>query len=251
MGGNNNAVLEVKGICKSFGGLQALKDVDLHLCTGEALGLVGDNGAGKSTLIKVFTGAYTADAGEIFFEGKRVAIKSPVDSRRLGIEAIYQDLALLPESDVKKNIFLGRELVTKFGILRKKKMEQESREVLQRVGITLKTTGTPVGLYSGGEQQAIAIARALYWDAQVLIMDEPTAAMAAAEKRKIYEIIENAKRNNLGIIIISHNLADIFAVCDRIQVLRLGKTVGVFDDVHNTSEEEVISLITGADSHRS
>lgn len=239
-------ILSARGIDKRFGGVQALRNVDLNLRAEEVLGLVGDNGAGKSTLIKIFTGAYVADGGEIFVDGRKVEIRSPVDAHRLGIEALYQDLALLRGMDVARNIFLGREEVNKLGFLRRRKMMQESRRALQTVGITLKSSNVPAGLFSGGEQQAIAIARALYWKARVLIMDEPTAALGAVERGKVYKLIENAKANGVGLIFISHNLEDVFAVCDRIQVLRLGEVVEVFEDSTAVTPEEVVTSITGA-----
>ena len=230
-------MLEVKGISKQFGGVKALTDVSLHLNAGEVLALAGDNGAGKSTLIKVISGVHAPDSGSLTYRGQPLRANSPLQARQLGIETIYQDLALADNLDVGANIFLGREPMKPFGglakVIDRQKMLQESREVLHSLDIEIPESSLqkPVRTLSGGQRQAIAISRAIYWNAQLLIMDEPTAAKLRAQQ--------------IGIIFISHNLNDIFSASDRILVLRQGRAVGE-SKISETSREEVVrQMVSG------
>lgn len=234
-------IISMRGIVKRFGAIQALKGVDLDLYHGEILGLVGDNSAGKSTLMKILTGAYRADAGEIFFEGRPVTIHSPLDSRRLGIEMIYQNFALCGNLDVSSNIFLGR-WPTIRGLVNRKQMEQEAARVLERMNLFLPSLRLPVETLSGGRQQAVAIARALAFNPKVLIMDEPTANLSPNASRRLLELVSDLRDQGVSIIIISHRMQEIFEVGDRIAVLRQGEIVGTLS-IAEATEDEVLSLI--------
>lgn len=243
-------LLEMKGIVKDFGGLRAVVNVDLVLNSGEVLGLVGENAAGKSTLIKILTGVYTKTAGEIYWEGQKVELKSRADSLKLGIDAIYQNLGLVETLNVPENLFLGKELKKKMlgiTILDNKKMERESRRFLKEtIGLDITNYRDPIINLSGGQRQAVAIARAIYWDANLVIMDEPTASLGVEEVLKTFEIVHNLKRNNTAVIFICHNLEHVFEVADKIMVLRAGKRVG-FMDVKNADKQEIVSLMVGLD----
>jgi len=243
-------ILELKGISKNFGAVKALQNVDFELYRNEILALVGDNGAGKSTLIKIITGVLKPDNGEIFFEGTRVQIDNVHDARDLGIETVFQDLVLAENIDIAGNIFISRELKKKlFGdiilTLNDKLMWQEAKHIMHKLKIKFKSTKTLVKDLSGGQRQAIAIGRAVYWNAKVLLMDEPTAALGVKEAAKVLELILQLKKEGLSIVIISHNLQQVFAVADRIVVLRGGKRVG--SKVRSeTSGDEIVKLIVGA-----
>ena len=243
-------LLTVRGISKKFGGVLALDSVSLELRPGEVLALAGDNGAGKSTLIKIISGVYQPDGGEIGFRGTSIALPNPAVARNLGIETIYQDLALSDNLDVGANVFLGREpMTTLLGILpriNRPFMRRASRKLLDDLDIDISETKMhmPVGALSGGQRQAVAIARAMYWDASVLIMDEPTAALGVPEQHKVMALIKRLKKKNVGVIFISHNLTDIFAVSDRIVVLRRGKVAGE-RNVGDTSGDEIVKLMVG------
>ena len=244
-------MLEVKGISKHFGGVRALNDVSLHLDAGEVLALAGDNGAGKSTLIKVISGVHAPDTGVLTYMGQPLNANSPLQARNLGIETIYQDLALADNLNVGANIFLGREPMKPFfgltKVIDRQKMLQESREVLHSLDIEIPESSLeqPVRNLSGGQRQAVAISRAIYWNAQLLIMDEPTAALGVPEQRKVLELIDKLRSQKIGIIFISHNLNDIFAASDRILVLRQGRVVGE-SKISQTSREEVVSqMVSG------
>lgn len=244
-------MLEVKGISKHFGGVKALTDVSLHLNAGEVLALAGDNGAGKSTLIKVISGVHAPDSGSLTYRGQPLRANSPLQARQLGIETIYQDLALADNLDVGANIFLGREPMKPFWgmakVIDRQKMLQESREVLHSLDIEIPESSLqkPVRTLSGGQRQAIAISRAIYWNAQLLIMDEPTAALGVPEQRKVLELIAKLRAQQIGIIFISHNLNDIFSASDRILVLRQGRAVGE-SKISETSREEVVrQMVSG------
>ena len=225
-------LLSVRGASKRFGGVQALQRVSFDLHAGEVLALAGDNGAGKSTLIKCISGVHAPDEGEIFYKGKPVVLANPREARNLGIETIYQDLALADNLDVGANVFLGREpRIRRLGILPaidRRRMREAARDVLHTLEIELPRgrLTQPVRTLSGGQRQAVAIGRAIYWRAEVLIMDEPTAALGVPEQRKVRELIARLKQQKVGIIFISHNLVDIFAVADRILVLRRGIAAG-------------------------
>jgi len=236
-------VVEMYHIFKSFGPVQALQNVNLCLGYGEVLGLVGDNAAGKSTLMKVLTGAYSPDSGKVHFDNAQVQWASPHESRLAGIEMVYQDFALAGNLDICANIFLGREVADP--LLNEKRMETESRRLLERLKIEIRSVKLKVENLSGGQRQAVAIARATAFQAKVVIMDEPTAALAVKEVAKVLEIIRGLKEHNIAVIIISHRLQDIFQVCDRIMVLRQGRNVGERQAPHTTMDE-IVAMIVGA-----
>lgn len=232
--------LEVNALNKHYGGVHALKDISFSLNAGTVLGLVGDNGAGKSTLMKCITGAENPDSGYIRFNGYDVSHK-PHDSRMAGIEMIYQDLNLCPQLDVTTNIFLGREIKTATCFLNDRLMQDKAREILERLNADISIS-TPAGLLSGGQQQAVAIARALLADPKLLIMDEPTAALGVREVEKVLKLIQSLKANGITVIIISHRLTDIFEVADRIILMRRGE---IRDDkpVSQTSLQDITEKI--------
>ncbi len=247
MSANQQPILEGRGLSKRFGGHQALNKVDFQLFPGEVLALAGDNGAGKSTLIKCISGAHLPSEGTVFLEGKPIHITSAQEARTHGIETIYQDLALAENLDVGANVFLGREPMTKmFGflpMLDRKLMRSASAEVLDTLEIHTRLD-KPVRELSGGQKQAVAIGRAIYWKARVLIMDEPTAALGVPEQRKVVELIHRLKSQGVSIIFISHNLIDIFAVADRIMVLRRGELAGE-RNAKDTNGDEIVKLMVG------
>jgi simple sugar transport system ATP-binding protein len=240
----------MRGIVKNFGPVRALRGVDLRLDRREVLGLVGDNGAGKSTLMKVLTGVHQPDAGEIFFEGQQVQFASPHHSRTNGIEMVYQDLALAGNLSVDNNIFLGREMTRSYlggliKFLNHKGMAREAVQLLERLRIDIKSVDFQVETLSGGQRQAVAIGRSAGFEAKVVIMDEPTAALAVKEVSKVLDLIHGLKDHDVSVILISHRLQDIFAVCDRIMVLRQGEVVGNTPE-SETKMDEIVALITGA-----
>jgi len=245
-------ILSVKGLSKRFGGVQALSGVGFDLRPGEVLALAGDNGAGKSTLIKCISGVYQPDEGDIRYKGNAVEMANPREARKLGIETIYQDLALADNLDVGANVFLGREPAKRFlGLLPaidRRRMRDAAHDVLQTLEIEIPKSKLtrPVRTLSGGQRQAVAIGRAIYWQTELLIMDEPTAALGVPEQRKVRELIERLKAQHVGLIFISHNLQDIFAVCDRILVLRRGRAVGE-RRIDETNHDEIVKLMVGAD----
>jgi D-xylose transport system ATP-binding protein len=242
-------VIEVKGISKRFGQVQALADVDFEAYPGEVVGFVGDNGAGKSTLIKVMAGVYQADSGHYLFEGREVHVRTPHDATALGIATVYQDLALCDNLDVVANLYLGREdtfaLPGPLALLDEVDMEKRASDVLRELAINIPSVRTPVAALSGGQRQTVAVARSAMWDAKLLIFDEPTAALGVAQTRQVLDLIKRLRDRGLGVIVISHNLANVFAVSDRIIVIRLGRRVATFD-VRDTSREDVVAAITGA-----
>lgn len=240
-------ILSVRGVSKRFGGTQASQNINLDLHPGEVLALAGDNGAGKSTLIKMISGVNTPDSGTITLHGTEITNRSPHEVRDLGIETIYQDLALADNLDVGVNIFLGRERMTKvlgIPVLDRKWMRTEAAGALKHLGITLNDLSMPVGFLSGGQRQAIAISRAVYWNARILIMDEPTAALGVPEQREVKDLIRRLKADGVAIIFISHNLADIFDVSDRIFVLERGRKAGE-RMISDTTEDEVVAMMMG------
>ena len=242
-----NKVLDVKSVSKRFGGVQALNDVSIHLNEGEVLALAGDNGAGKSTLIKVVSGVYHPDDGDIIFNNENIQLDNPRFAREKGIETIYQDLALADNLNVGANIFLGREpMTTKFGvpIINRELMLSESKKVLKNLEINIPESSLeePVGKLSGGQRQAVAIGRALYWNAKLLIMDEPTAALGVPEQRNVMDLIKKLKEQKVSIIFISHNLTDIFQASDRIVVLRRGIKAGE-RMINETNSDEIVKLM--------
>jgi len=243
-------ILRAVGIWKRFGAVQALQDVSLDLYAGEVLGLVGDNGAGKSTLIKILSGVYLPDRGTVELDGRPVRFTSPRDARAMGIETIYQDLALAENIDVAGNIFLGRELGYGWGVLRvlaRHRMEEEASRVLDRLEIVVPSVRTLVRSLSGGQRQAVAIGRAVYWDARIVIMDEPTAALGVRERARVLDLVRRLREGGVAVIMISHSMPDVFAVCDRILVLRRGVKVGERRTAE-TSEEEIVRLMVGVEA---
>jgi len=240
-------LLEANGLTKRFGGIQAVSDVSFKVEEGECVVLAGDNGAGKSTVIKMIAGVYPPTAGEARFQGNIVSGRSPFQVRNAGIETIYQDLALADNLDVGLNLYLGREKTRRlFGlpVVARKAMRQDAINVLQRLGINVPDPDAPVRDFSGGQRQAIAIARAIHWKAKLVIMDEPTAALGVPEQREVMALIERLKSQGVGIILISHNLPDIFAAGDRIIILTRGSVAGERRP-QETNEEEIVRLMMG------
>ncbi|GAA3758158.1 D-xylose transport system ATP-binding protein [Spinactinospora alkalitolerans] len=237
-------VLELSGISKRFGAVQALSEVDLRVHPGEVVALLGDNGAGKSTLVKVIAGVNPADTGEIRWEGRPVGIGKPSDAQNLGIATIYQDLALCDNLDIVANLFIGNERTTA-GILDELEMERRAQELLDSLSVRIPSLRVPVASLSGGQRQIIAIARSLLGDPKVVMLDEPTAALGVAQTAQVLDLIERLRDKGLGVILISHNMADVRAVADRAAVLRLGRNAGDFH-VEDTSYEEIVAAITGA-----
>ncbi len=246
---SNSPLLELDGISKRFGPVQALDRVDFAVHGGEVIGLVGDNGAGKSTLVKTIAGIHTADAGRIRFEGEQVSISRPQDATALGIATVYQDLALCDNLDLVANLFLGREEVspgpgTVSRQLDEARMEHRTGELLSGLSVTIPNLRSEVGTLSGGQRQQVAVARSLLGEPKVVLLDEPTAALGVAQTAQVLDLIRRLRERGLGVVVISHNLVDVFEVADRIFVLRLGKAAGSFE-AESTTEEHVVSAITG------
>jgi D-xylose transport system ATP-binding protein len=237
-------VLSLRGISKRFGAVQALTDAEIDVMPGEVVALVGDNGAGKSTLVKVISGVGPANEGTIEWEGQRVSIDRPQDAQKLGIATVYQDLALADNLDVVGNLFLGQE-ERHLGVLDDIDMERQARELLQTLSVKIPSVRTQVASLSGGQRQSVAIARSLLGEPKVVMLDEPTAALGVAQTAEVLSLIGRLKDRGYGLVLISHNLADIFEVADRIIVLRLGRNAGVFN-AHTDSSEDVVAAITGA-----
>ena len=247
MSSSSNIILEAKNISKYFGTITALENVNLNVKQGECLGVVGDNGAGKSTLMKVLSGLYKPSNGSLFFEGNEKILNSPRDSQNLGLEMVYQDLALAGNLPIGENIFLGREPTKNFGFLKLldyKKIKELSEAHLDKLKIHVKSAEQKVEELSGGQRQAIAIARATAFNSKVVIMDEPTAALAIKEVGKVLDLINNLKKIGVSVIIISHRMDDIFAVCDRVMALFQGTNFAE-SKLAETSRDEVIGWIMG------
>jgi len=254
---DNNYIIQAKNITKYFGSVVALENVDFELKYGEVLGLVGDNGAGKSTLIKILSGAELPTYGTIEVFGKHVNIRNPRDSFNLGIETIYQDLALFDNLDFSQNIFAGREYKSRgigwlFGFVENRRMQKEASKTIKNISINLPLLSQKVKTLSGGQRQAVAITRALFWEQKIIIMDEPIAALGVRESKKVIDLIEETRKHVNGIIIITHNIEHIIKIADRVIVLRNGRRVGDIsfkeygdrlDDLHN----DIVKLITGAE----
>src|SRR4051794_20360518 len=244
-------LLELRGITKRFGAVRALNGVDFRVMPGEVVGLVGDNGAGKSTLVKVISGIHPGDDGEYLWEGQKQSVTTPTDATHLGIATVYQDLALCDNLDVVENLYLGQEATTS-GLLDEVTMEKKANDLLDELSVTtIQSVRGEVGAMSGGQRQSVAIARSLLGEPKMVILDEPTAALGVQQTAQVLALIKRLKSRGLGVIVISHNLRDVFEVVDRIWVMRLGANGGEFD-VNNTNEQEVVAAITGltANGHR-
>jgi len=244
MGTPEEPLLELRGVSKAFGAVQALYRVDFEVRRGEVMALVGDNGAGKSTLIKSVVGIYPFDEGEVRYEGAPVNIHGPRDAARLGIEVVYQDLALADNLDVVANMFLGRERIRAGVVLDESSMERSSRETLDSLSVTtLKSVRQTVAGLSGGQRQAVAVAKSVMWDSRLVILDEPTAALGVAQTRQVLDLVRRLAERGLGVVMITHNLHDVFESADRITVLRLGQRVAQLER-SDTSQQEVVHAIT-------
>ncbi len=245
-------LLELRGISKRFGAVQALTEVRFDVSAGEVVALVGDNGAGKSTLIKIISGIYRPDAGTVRWQGREVSVGSPNEAATLGIATVYQDLALCDNLDVVANLFLGRELTAggalglgPLGVMDEVTMERQAVEVLRRLSVKIPSVRIPIASLSGGQRQSVAVARSVLGENQVVLLDEPTAALGVAQTQEVLALIKRLRGQGLGVVLISHNLADVFEVADRITVLRLGRWVGTYDAT-TTSREQLVAFMTGA-----
>ncbi len=235
-------LVEMIDMHKRFGGVHAVEGVTIDLYPGEVLGILGHNGAGKTVLTKILSGAHRADEGEIKINGKKVDLHNPRDAQNLGIETIYQTLALADNLDAPANLFLGREIMTGFGTMDDDAMENESRKVIQRLNPNFKNIKDPMRTMSGGQRQSVAIARAVYFNAKILIMDEPTAALGPQETAMVSELIEQLKKEGIGIILISHDLHDVFDLSDRVSVMKNGKLVGT-RYTRDVTKDDVLGMI--------
>ncbi|HRY23741.1 MAG: sugar ABC transporter ATP-binding protein [Geminicoccaceae bacterium] len=247
--GAGSAVLQLEGISKRFGAVEALSEVDFEVRAAEVVALAGDNGAGKSTLVKVIAGTHAPDGGVIRFDGVEVSIRSPRHAASLGIETVYQDLALCDNLDVVANMYLGRETVGRPRFLQRLSeldMERHALDVLRRLNVTtIRSVRAAVATLSGGQRQSVAISRAVMWNSKIVLLDEPTAALGVAQTHEVLELIKRLRAQGLGVVLISHNLHDMFEVADRIVVLRLGRNAAAFR-CRETTPEEVVAAITGA-----
>jgi D-xylose transport system ATP-binding protein len=244
---SDQPLLELKGVSKHFGAVQALRKVDFEVRAGEVMALVGDNGAGKSTLIKGVAGIHAFDEGEVLFHGEPVKIRSPHDAAALGIEIVYQDLALADNLDVVANMFLGRELILPPFRLDETSMERNARQTLDGLSVTtLRSVRQVVATLSGGQRQAVAVAKAVMWNSKVVILDEPTAALGVAQTHQVLELVKRLAQRGLGVIFISHNLLDVFVVAHRITVLRLGRRALQVVAASSSQEEVVHAITSGA-----
>jgi len=244
---NASPILELRGVSKRFGAVQALFQVDFQVAPGEVMALVGDNGAGKSTLIKGIAGIYPFDEGEILFEGEPVNIHGPKDAARLGIEVVYQDLALCDNLDVVQNMFLGREETATLRRLDETTMERRASDTLSSLAVTtIASVRQTVAGLSGGQRQSVAVAKAVMWNSRVVILDEPTAALGVAQTRQVLDLVKRLGQQGLAVVVVSHNLHDIFEVADTITVLRLGQNVAVFKRSEVTQTQVVEAITAGA-----
>ena len=240
-------ILELRGVSKSFGAVQALYQVDFHVAPGEVMALVGDNGAGKSTLIKCIAGIHPIDEGEIVFDGETVTIHGPKDAAKLGIEVVYQDLALCDNLDVVQNMFLGREETSSLRALDETTMERRASDTLATLSVTtIRSVRQTVAGLSGGQRQSVAVAKAVMWNSKVVILDEPTAALGVAQTRQVPDLVKRLGQQGLAVVLISHNLHDIFKVADNITVLRLGQNVAEFKTRDVTQTQVVEAITAGA-----
>jgi D-xylose transport system ATP-binding protein len=243
----DSPVLELRGVSKRFGAVQALYEVDFAVERGQVMALVGDNGAGKSTLIKCVAGIYSLDEGEVLFEGEHVDVHGPKDAARLGIEVVYQDLALADNLDVVQNMFLGREEMGSLFRLNRIAMERRARETLGSLSVTtIRSVAQTVAGLSGGQRQSVAVAKAVMWNSKLVILDEPTAALGVAQTRQVLDLVRRLAEQGLAVVIVSHNLHDVFEVADAITVLRLGQRVSVVRTADTTQQEIVQAITAGA-----
>jgi ABC-type sugar transport system ATPase subunit len=248
--GSGAALLEVRGISKAYGHVQALRDVSLHVDAGEIVALVGDNGAGKSTLVKIIAGADRADQGAVLVAGEEVELRAPLDARERGIETVYQDFALAPDLSVWANLFLGRERYVRgpgriVGWMDKRAMRERAQAELLRLQISLPDVDLPVEDLSGGQRQAVAVARSIAWGRRLVVMDEPTASLGVEEQEKVAGLVRRLAEQQLAVLLISHNVAQVFELAQRVVVLRRGRRVAI-RSVEQTTREEIVGLITGA-----
>src|SRR4051794_2931755 len=243
---SDTPLLQLRGVHKRFGAVHALRGADFEVRSGEVMALVGDNGAGKSTLVKCVAGIHSIDEGEMLWEGQPITIHGPKDAAAHGIEVVYQDLALCDNLDVVQNMYLGRETLSSLWRLDEAKMEQRAREVLKELSVTTITSVRQVvaGL-SGGQRQSVAVAKAVLWNSKLVILDEPTAALGVAQTRQVLDLVKRLATNGLAVILISHNMSDVFEVADRITVLRLGGTVGVYKTAETTQRDIVEAITAG------
>lgn len=252
---NPRTILKATGISKHYGGIKALDDVDLDLREGEVLAIVGDNGAGKSTLVKAITGAIMRTSGTILFDGEEVRIDSPNDAKAVGIETVYQDLALVNELSITKNMFLGREIVKDnifgrvFGVLDFKKMDDEIRDLFQKLDIRIADIYRDAQAFSGGQRQAVALSKTVMFGKRIAILDEPTAALGVRESKMAMDLVASLKDHGLSVIMITHNMQHVLNYCDRVMVLRLGRLVAV-RDVKDVDGDTLVGLITGANESK-
>ncbi len=242
MANSGTPLVELKDISIAFGGIKAVDHVSVDLYPGEVVGLLGHNGAGKSTLIKCLSGAYKADAGEIYINGERAEINNPRDARAFNIETIYQTLALADNLDAASNLFLGREIVGKGGFVDDSAMEAETRKIMARLNPNFRKFNVPVSALSGGQRQSVAIARAVYFNAKILIMDEPTAALGPQETQMVAELIQELKKQGLGIFLIEHDIHSVMKLCDRAVVMKNGQRVGTVN-VDEVTDEDILGMI--------
>jgi len=248
--GQTTPILEAKAVTKSFGAVNALQNVDFWVNPAEVIGLIGDNGAGKSTLINVLTGVFPPDSGQLIFDGKAVHLHGPQDARNLGVETVYQDLAIAPHLDSVANMYLGREerlggILGKMGFLDNKTMNSSSADHLNRLRVRIPDPTRPMTTLSGGQRQGVAVARSVMWASKVVIMDEPIAALGVAQATMVLDLISEVRGSGIPVVFISHNMPHVFEVCDRIVVLRLGEVVAHLDpNVHTT--DDAVSLMTGS-----
>ena len=242
MSNSGTPLVELKDISIAFGGIKAVDRVSVDLHPGEVVGLLGHNGAGKSTLIKCLSGAYKADSGDVYINGEKVVINNPRDARGHNIETIYQTLALADNLDAASNLFLGREIVGPGGFLDDSKMEAETRKIMGRLNPNFTKFSEPVSALSGGQRQSVAIARAVYFDAKILIMDEPTAALGPQESEMVAQLIQELKKQGLGIFLIEHDIHNVMKLCDRASVMKNGQLVGT-ERVADVTEDDILSMI--------
>jgi simple sugar transport system ATP-binding protein len=242
--------LQAQNIVKHYGSVEALRGASFEVDSGEVVALIGDNGAGKSTLVKCLSGAEIPDSGTILIEGRQVSLDSPVTARRLGIETVYQDLAIAPDLDPAANLFLGRELRRKgllgrLGVLDKAEMRKRASEEFARLGVTLQSIDVPIGSLSGGQRQSVAVARSVVWASKVVFMDEPTAALGVVQREKVLDVIRRVRDEGMAVVLISHNMPEVLSVSDRVEVLRLGRRVARFTAADATLED-LVGAMTGA-----